>query len=140
MKNDESLKPVEIIRTLRANGTYRVQIKSHNPSKAQQHLKDEADVNSIMEKYRKTGLMPQSPRTPITGADMTGLSDFREHMDIVAQAQQNFDQLPAQLRKRFGNDPANLLDFVHDDKNRDEAIKLGLVPPPPVQNDDQTTT
>ena len=48
-------------------------------------------------------------------------------MNIVASAQQEFDQLPAPVRKRFGNDPASFLDFVHDDSNIDEMAKLGLI-------------
>ena len=35
--------------------------------------------------------------------------------------------LDANVRKRFHNDPAELIDFVSDEKNRDEAVRLGLL-------------
>jgi phage internal scaffolding protein len=38
--------------------------------------------------------------------------------------------LPAQIRSRFDNDPAKLIDFLENEQNHDEAIKLGLVNPP----------
>jgi len=34
--------------------------------------------------------------------------------------------LPSDVRKRFSNDPAELIDFLADKKNDEEAIKLGL--------------
>lgn len=62
--------------------------------------------------------------------DFADGSDFQTHMDRIVSAQQQFDSLPAEIRDRFDNDPAELLDFVSDENNRDEAIELGLVPKP----------
>jgi phage internal scaffolding protein len=44
-------------------------------------------------------------------------------------AEDEFDALPAQIRARFENEPANLIDFLSNEQNRDEAEKLGLVNP-----------
>ena len=49
---------------------------------------------------------------------------------MVMAADDAFMALPANIRERFNNDPAELVDFVSDDRNRSEAIDLGLVPPP----------
>jgi phage internal scaffolding protein len=38
-----------------------------------------------------------------------------------------FNDLPSSIRSRFGNDPAAFLDFVNDEGNADEMIKLGLI-------------
>ena len=35
--------------------------------------------------------------------------------------------LPSDVRSRFGNNPAELLDFLNDNSNYDEAIRLGLI-------------
>ena len=40
---------------------------------------------------------------------------------------ESFEKLDVNVRKRFENNPQKLLDFLKDDDNRDEAIKLGLV-------------
>ena len=42
------------------------------------------------------------------------------------QAQQSFESLPSELRGRFENDPAKLIDFLSDERNNAEAVKLGL--------------
>jgi len=39
-------------------------------------------------------------------------------------------RLPADLRARFDNDPAQLIQFLENSDNKDEAIKLGLVNKP----------
>ena len=45
-----------------------------------------------------------------------------------------FDSLPSSLRERFSNDPSRLLAFVDDESNFDEAVKLGLLSPLPVED------
>lgn len=121
----------------------RVQWKSDLPSMTQQHLKDECDVNSILEKYRRTGYIGNiNSRQPI-GGDFSQLQDFKQNLDMVKEAHNMFESLPAHVRKRFANDPANLIDFVNDSQNYDEAVKLGLVTKPvkpnEAKNDDKTT-
>ena len=58
--------------------------------------------------------------------DVDGI-DYQESMQMVASANSMFEELPSALRKRFQNDPAQLLSFVHDDANVVEAHKLGLL-------------
>lgn len=121
----------------------RVQWKSDLPSMTQQHLKEECDVNSILEKYRRTGYIGHiNPRAGQSG-DFSNLQDFKQNLDMVKSAYSMFENLPAHVRKRFANDPANLIDFINDSQNTDEAIKLGLAikPEKPIEatNDDQTT-
>lgn len=100
-------------------------------SLAQQSAKDECDINVIMKNFGQGQSLPDNYRTPQFG-DFTEIDDYHSAMNAVAKAAEAFDQLPAEMRYRFGNDPQNLLEFVADDKNRPEAIKLGLLPPPPV--------
>ena len=47
----------------------------------------------------------------------------------VAKATQAFMALPVAIRTRFGNDVVNLLEFIDDPRNIDEARKLGLLKP-----------
>jgi len=96
------------------------------PSLAQQHFKDECDINMILEKFNVTGLLPQSPISPQYG-DFTGIGDYHTALNRVIAAQDEFDGLPAQIRARFENDPAKLIEFLEDENNRPEAEKLGLV-------------
>jgi len=74
--------------------------------------------------------LPENFRPP-QYADFTGISDYHSAMNQVAQANEAFDAMPAKLRARFNNSPAELMAFLEDDSNRSEAEKLGLVVPPP---------
>ena len=96
------------------------------PSLAQQHHKDECDINNILRQFNITGMLPESPLSPRYG-DFSGISDYHTAMNRVIAAQDEFDALPAQIRARFDNDPANLIEFLENSDNRPEAEELGLV-------------
>lgn len=100
-------------------------------SLTQQSSKDECDINIIMKNFGQGQSLPENYKVPQFG-DFTEIDDYHSAMNAVAKAAEAFDQLPAEMRYRFNNDPQNLLEFVADDKNRPEAVKLGLLPPPPV--------
>ena len=59
-----------------------------------------------------------------------GQATFQELKNRVLSAEAAFGRLPAATRSRMDNDPAKLLAFLADPKNKDEAVKLGLVHPP----------
>ena len=96
---------------------------------AQQHYKDECDINNILRQFNVTGLLPQNSISPRYG-DFTGISDYHTALNRVIAAEDEFMALPAQIRSRFENDPAKLIDFLDNSENLDEAIKLGLVSKP----------
>lgn len=100
------------------------------PSRTKQSFKDECDINLIMARYEKTGLLEHINRGEPQYADLSEL-DFMSAMNMVAEAREVFAALPSKLRDRFANDPARLLAFLDNEDNRAEAITLGLVPPPP---------
>ena len=103
----------------------RVSFETSGDSRTKQSFKNECDVNNILKNYNKTGVMPEN-FNPGEDRDLDG-TDYQEYMQTVASANSMFEELPSALRKRFKNDPAQLLSFVHDDKNVDEAHKLGLL-------------
>ena len=97
----------------------------------QQQFKDECDINNIMKRYMATGVITHvNGRAPEFG-DFSNPVDFQRGLNTVIEAQAMFDELPATLCERFGNDPLKLLEFVADENNRDEAIELGIVQAPP---------
>jgi phage internal scaffolding protein len=95
-------------------------------SLAQQHYKEECDINTILEKFNITGLLPEQPLSPRYG-DFSGISDYHTALNRVIAAQDEFEALPAQIRARFDNDPAQLIEFLENSENRPEAEELGLV-------------
>lgn len=109
------------------NGKKRIEYPGR--SVAQQQFAKECDINEIVRRFGLTGQMPTVLKLPQSG-DFTGVSDFKSALDAVIAAQEGFMELPADVRDRFRNDPQRLLEFMADEKNRDEAIKLGLVSAP----------
>lgn len=98
-----------------------------DPSLAQQHAKEDADINTIVRRFGLTGELPNNVRMPQYG-DFTAATDYHTAMNAVIAANKSFEAMPAHIRARFNNDPGAFVDFCADSKNYDEAIKLGLVP------------
>lgn len=94
----------------------------------QQHI-EEADINYIADRFMRTGEMPQLLHMPTSG-DFEDTTNFQEAMNLIATAKQEFLSLPAKIRTRFSNDPAELIRFIEDPENRLEAIKLGFIDKP----------
>jgi len=95
-------------------------------SLAQQHFKEECDINTILQKFSITGMLPDAPLSPRYG-DFTGIGDYHTALNRVIAAQDEFEALPAQIRARFDNDPSKLIEFLENSENRPEAEELGLV-------------
>jgi len=100
-------------------------------SRTKQSFSNECDINSIVKRASKTGFLVDplvaSTRRPFFG-DFSNV-DFRGNLNAINSVSHAFMQLPAEVRSRFNNDPANVLDFIADASNADEARKLGLLPP-----------
>lgn len=95
-------------------------------SRTQQNLKDECDINKIVERSRKLGQLPQSTKTPYY-TDVSEIPDYQTAMHVVIQAQSQFDALDSKIRRRFRNDPSEMMAFLSDPANADEAVKLGMM-------------
>lgn len=118
-----------VIMKERENGRLRVMLDTGQESRVEQHHKDSVNVNKIIAKYRKTGLFPHRTDVPRYG-DFSSVDDFHGAQNRIRQAEEDFLKLPAEIRKRFDNDPGELVEFVNDPQNAEEAIRLGLLPNP----------
>lgn len=97
--------------------------------RTRQEFAEECDINVIMRRYQTHGLLPPNGRQMQYG-DFVDMPDFLDAMNTVARANEAFAALPAHVRKRFSNDPAEFCDFVSDPENIDEVRKLGLAKAP----------
>lgn len=97
-----------------------------------QSFAKECDVNNIMKRFKQTGFLVdpllQASRKPYFGDFSSGV-DYMSMKNEVVRANGKFNLLPAEVRSKFQNDVSKLLDFVVKPENKDEAIKLGLLPP-----------
>lgn len=105
----------------------RVQIKFPEKSRTHQSFKAECDVNNIMKKYERTGILEHRNTFQGQYGDFTNVpNDFHEAQNAVIAAEEMFMTLPAKVRRRFQNDAGEFIDFATDPANQEEMIKLGL--------------
>jgi len=100
-------------------------LKMYGKTVTKQAFKDDCDINKIMARFIKTGIMDHvrdhGPQYGFASSDT-----FRESMEIVAKANSMFEELPSKIRNQFENDPGKFLDFVQDEKNLTEMQEMGL--------------
>ena len=88
------------------------------------------DINVMMKRWQSGGV-PPVPSGHEAYGDFSSVGTYIQALDAVMQAEQTFNRLPSEVRTRFENDPALLIDFMHDPENEDEARELGLLEPIP---------
>lgn len=96
-----------------------------DPGMTDQSQTEDCDVNKIVDRFMKTGVLPGVDVERVYG-DFSAVTDYHQAMNVISHAQQQFEGLDAKVRKRFGNDPAEFLAFCNDPKNAQELVKLGL--------------
>jgi len=95
---------------------------------AKQSFKDECDINGIMARFEKHGIIEHVNKFQGDYGDFTEVQDYHTSMGQIIAAQEAFDSLPAKIRSRFGNQPAAFIEFVDDEDNEEEMRELGLLP------------
>lgn len=92
---------------------------------------EELEISYIMDKYKKTGVLPDLIAADPTYGDFSEPLDFIKAHEIVSKATEQFEALDSHIRTRFQNDPAEFLRFATDEANVEEMRKMGLAKPLP---------
>jgi len=100
----------------------------YQPTMTKQEFIAESDINNIVRDFTPRVMAELTLRTLQAGGfdELPDNLDYQQALEIAGSAQNTFATLPAQVRKRFDNDPGKFLQFMQDPANQDEAIKLGL--------------
>lgn len=101
---------------------------SADPGETHQSFAEECDINTLIRRFGLGGQLPVGLRAPTYG-DFTGVDDYQSALNSVIAADDAFMAMPAEVRARFHNSAHEFVQFCSDDKNRDEAVKLGLALP-----------
>lgn len=106
------------------------------PGRTKQSFADESNINIIMKRYEKTGMLDHLNRFDGQYGDFIEAPDYHTAMNAIREAGELFMTIPAGVRAKFENDPAKFLAFVQDEKNHEEMVEMGLarqklVEPPP---------
>lgn len=102
-------------------------LKEFSKSRTERHHRNECNINVIMRRAQKTGLVPMRDVTTAMQGDFTEAEDFMQTQNKIARVKSEFERLPSNIRKYFRNDPAQLLAFVSKPENREKAVELGLI-------------
>lgn len=92
-----------------------------------QAAREEVDINKIVKRMEAGQMIDSRIIREGVYEDVSELNDLSSAIIKVQKAWDNFMELPAEVRERFDNNPTKLVEFLEDGKNRDEAVKLGLV-------------
>lgn len=97
-------------------------------SMTQQHWAEATDINNILIRYQETGIIEHVKEYGEHYGDVDGTT-FKEAMDIVANANSMFEELPSSARNAFDNDPAKFLDYVNEITEDDapDLVQMGLM-------------
>jgi phage internal scaffolding protein len=86
----------------------------------------DCDINQIMKKFKATGELPRMVEANPAYGDFSDIPPYQEALERVRFAEQQFAGLPAAVRKRFGNDPAEFLAAASDPRSGPLLLELGL--------------
>jgi phage internal scaffolding protein len=112
----------------------RVSLETVGESLTQQHFKQEVDLKNIIKKYDRTGLIQNVRKGQAMYGDFTAsVNEYADALNLVIAAQENFAQLPSEIREAFGNDPGRYLEEVGDPANNEKMYELGLKERPEVK-------
>lgn len=105
-----------------------VPITFTKPSLTEQSHKQECDINCIINRYKKTGVLGgiDQAREMFFG-DFSEVGSYHEVQNIIKDAGEKFLQLPSEVRSAFDNDPAKLLDALKDNSQIGKLIDLGII-------------
>lgn len=105
----------------------KVKLECKDKSLTVQAAANECDINQIIEKFERTGLMTHVSDRVAKYGDFSEVVDYQTALNMVHRAEEMFMELPVKLRNRFENDPLKMVEFLQDPQNAQEAVELGLV-------------
>lgn len=98
------------------------------PTMTEQNHEKTCNINTIMAKYQKTGVVDHINKHQGRYADVSG-ADFRTALELCTEQQTIFEELPATARDYFGHDVAEYVDFVSDGGDLNEILAPTPVAP-----------
>lgn len=92
-------------------------------SLTEQHHAKACDINTIMAKYARTGILEHVKNYEPTFGDISEL-DFKDSMDTIKTIEQEFGDLPAYVRAYFGQDASKYLRTISTPEGVEELRNL----------------
>ena len=100
-------------------------IKTGSETLVQQNLKDGCDINKIMARYNKTGVLEHITTARGSYNELPTPESYQDALNQLQAATDAFYELPSRVRKDFNNNPDEFLHFMHQPES--EQRKCWLV-------------
>lgn len=91
----------------------------YDDGRTKQSFKDETDIQKIMARADKAGTISHLQKYEGVYADYSDF-DFAQQINDLAKGRQIFEDLPAELRREFHQDPDEFFAYVNDPANIDK--------------------
>ncbi len=95
--------------------------KLHGRTKQSQ--RDECDINKLLERYQRDASLGHLEKYQGVYGNYADY-DFENHVTKIAEMQTIFEQLPAEVKKDFGQKPDKFFEFVTDPANAERLPEL----------------
>lgn len=105
--------------------------KSSRPSRTRQEFAADCDINTIMSRYEKTGVISHVNQVQPAYLDLSETPDLQGALHLMDAARAAFAGLPAIVRREFDNDPVKFVGFAQNPDNIDRMREWGLAEPLP---------
>lgn len=97
------------------------------PSRTKQSDMERCDLRYQLARFQKTGLMGNLRSDEPLYGDFSEVDDLITAQNRLVDLEEQFMSMPAALRKKFDNDPLQMLEWLQKEENFDEAVKYGLL-------------
>jgi len=94
--------------------------------RTKQSFKDECDVNNIMRKFEKTGLIDHVNNHQGEYGQFIGFDDYHTSLNQIQDAEASFMTIPAKIRAKFDNSAGKFLAFAQNPDNLPKMVEMGL--------------
>jgi len=98
---------------------------SNDPGVTDQSGGPDSDINNIVARFHKTGILP-NVNVDLVFADVSDAPSYQDALQIVINAENQFMSLDAKTRKKFDNSPAQFLEWIENPENAREVASMGL--------------
>ncbi len=93
--------------------------KKYDDGRTKQCHADECDIEKIMARFARTGTISHLEKYEAVYADYSDV-DFHTLTNQLTRGREIFDDLPAELRREFGQNPQAFFSYVNDPANADD--------------------
>jgi len=98
-------------------------------SMTKQSMKEECDINNILRQYQMTGVINHLNEAQPQYADLPEPMEYQDALHQVQAAEAAFYRLPQEVRQRYGNDPAGLLQALANPAEAGFLREQGILAP-----------